>query len=203
MSAAALLFLAGCRTSLEPKLSPAPAPPPVLVIAPDGTVSYTVPQPYMSDGGTPAGNAALSVSKKVTGQDGGWLRCGRLYLVVSKGAFDSVATITMSMKDSTVMVVDLQIDPPTANGFKAPVYLSLTTTGVTVSPDSLSLYWLGAKAATWSTMSCSTNMTSVSDCATQVSSPYDAETYNSSQTTDGIWTSLPHFSQYSAGKAGW
>lgn len=210
--AAATLLLAlvtGCGTSpLTPDPAsggsgggdPAPAPtgPEVLVIYPDGSVSYTRPPaetgaaaPAPADA-LPTGDRAISTSMVMDGATGGKMRCGRFVLLVPAGAFEGTGTVTMSMPDSTVMIVDLSIEPADLNGFAKPIDLAITTTDVSVSPESLQIYYYNPEAKDWTSLSCDTTLQDdprlVEDAIT---------------TTTGLLTPLTHFSKYSAGKAGW
>ena len=214
LAAATLLLalLTGCGTSpVAPdpgSIGPGggdPAPPPtgpeVLVINPDGTVSYTRPPADTSGAATaaapgvealPAGDRKLSTSLLMDGAVGGKLRCGHFVLLVPAGAFDSIGTVTMSMADSTVMIVELSIAPAELNGFQKPIDLAITTTDVSVSPDSLQLYYYNPEFKEWQSLTCDT---AVEDDPRLVE---DVQTV-----TRGLLTPLQHFSKYSAGKAGW
>lgn len=212
--AAATLLLAlvtGCGTSpLDPAPAggglggdPAPAPtgPEVLVINPDGSFGYT--RPPADDGSSTSTNAAavevlptderkISQSVVMDGDVGGKMRCGRFVLLVPAGAFTGTGTVTMSMADSTVMIVDLGIAPAELNGFQKPIDLAITTTDVSVSPDSLQLYYYNPESKEWEALSCDTT---VEDDPRLVEEDLT--------TTSGLLTPLLHFSKYSAGKAGW
>jgi len=215
LAAATLLlaFVLGCGTSpVEPDPStsggsgggdPAPAPtgPEVLVINPDGSVSYTRP-PADSTGASAAGTVnvepvpadrKLSESTVMDGAVGGKMRCGRFVLLVPGGAFAGTGTVTMSMPDSTVMIVDLSIEPADLNGFQKPIDLAITTTDVMVSPESLQLYYYNPDLKEWTSLSCDT---AVEDDPRLVEE-------QSVTVTRGLLTPLNHFSKYSAGKAGW
>jgi hypothetical protein len=95
--------------------------PEIMVVHPDGTVSWT--QPPM-DWSVPK-SAALpeltepmrqTVSAKIDGLLGGKMECGRFFLSVPPLAFDGTGTITMSTVDSTVMICDVEIR--SLNGFR-------------------------------------------------------------------------------------
>lgn len=214
--AAATLLLAlvtGCGTSpVEPDPAssgglgggnPAPAPtgPEVLVVNPDGSVSYT--RPPANGGGAPAAGAPtmevlpvadrkLSRSAVVDGSVGSKMRCGRFVLLLPAGAFDGSGTVTMSMADSTVMILDLAISPADLNGFQKPIDLAITTTDLSVSPDSLQIYYYNPESKEWLSLSCD---------HTVEDDPRLVE--EALTTTRGLLTPLFHFSKYSAGKAGW
>ena len=210
LAAATLLlaFVTGCGTSpVEPNLEsdglggdPAPAPtgPEVLVINPDGSVSYT--RPPADDGSAnasavevlPTGDRKISESVEMDGDVGGKMKCGRFVVLVPAGAFAGKGTVTMSMPDSTVMIVELEIAPAELNGFLKPVDLAITTTDVSVSPDSLQLYYYNPETKEWESLSCDNT---VEDDPRLVEEEL--------VTTRGLLTPLQHFSKYSAGKAGW
>jgi len=216
--AAATLLLAlvtGCGTSpVQPDPASSggvggnPAPPPtgpeVLVVNPDGSVSYVRPP---ANGGAapaagaptmevlPAGDRKVSRSAVVDGSVGGKMRCGRFVLLLPAGAFDGTGTVTMSMPDSTIMILDLEISPADLNGFKKPIDLAITTSDLTVSPDSLQLYYYNPESKEWLSLSCDT---AVEDDPRLVE---DAEPLQTP--ARGLLTPLFHFSKYSAGKAGW
>ena len=212
LAAATLLlaFVVGCGTSpMAPDPAagggtaggpaPAPAGPKILIINADGSVSYTRPPASVSLAGSmaqadvrPSADRALSQSAVMDGAVGGKMRCGRFVLLVPAGAFDGTGTVTMSMPDSTIMIVDLSIAPAELNGFKLPVDLAITTTDVSVTPDSLQLYYYNPESNEWLSLACDT---AVQDDPRLVE---DVLT-----TTRGLLTPLEHFSKYSAGKAGW
>jgi hypothetical protein len=215
LAAATLLlaFVLGCGTApVGPDPStggglgggdPAPAPtgPEVLVVNPDGSVSYTRP-PADSSGASAAGavlvepvpiDRKLSQSVMMDGDVGGKMRCGRFVLLVPAGAFTGTGTVTMSMADSTVMIVDLAIEPADLNGFQKPIDLAITTTDISVSPESLQIYYYNPDSKEWLSLSCDT---AVEDDPRLMEEGVVT-------VTRGLLTPLMHFSKYSAGKAGW
>ena len=223
LAAATLLLafaVAGCGTSPTgpdpasggtPGGTPAPAPtgPEVLVIHPDGSVSYT--RPPADESGSlaaslpkvdalPVASRTLTRSVVMDGSVGGKMRCGRFVLLVPAGAFDGTGTVTMSMPDSTVMIVDLSIAPAELNGFKLPVDLAITTTDVTVSPDSLQLYYYNPESKDWTSLTCDTTL---NDDPRLIEATVDVLGNVTTTTSSGLLTPLQHFSKYSAGKAGW
>ncbi len=212
--AAATLLLAlvtGCGTSpLDPAASsgglggdPAPAPtgPEVLVVNPDGSVSYT--RPPAEEGGSlasdalavevlPTGDRKISQTAVIDGSVGGKMRCGRFVLLLPAGAFTGEGTVTMSMPDSTVQIVELEIAPAELNAFEKPIDLAITTTDLSVSPDSLQLYYYNPELKEWQSLACDNTVEDDPRLVEEVLT-----------TTRGLLTPLLHFSKYSAGKAGW
>jgi hypothetical protein len=197
LAAAAAALTVGC--GVEPTAPVISAGPPVLVVGDDGTASYRVADtPGLPDLDPVAGDRALVRSVTVEGRAGGWLQCGRFLLAVPAGAFDGTGTITMTMRDSTAMLVDLAIAPEELNHFAVPVLLSLKTTGVDVPADSLALYWFNSGESKWVDMPTEKTLTSATDCMQQLGGSVPISASDS-----GVSTALAHFSKYSAGKAGW
>lgn len=206
-----LAFVVGCGTTPLDPVPPVdpgvgnPAPPTgpeVLVIHPDGSVSYTRPpaDPALASTFEPQpqpgpAERKLVRSAVVDGAEGGTLRCGRFVLLLPQGAYNGQGTVTMSMPDSTVMIVELEITPADLNGFQVPIDLAITTTDVAVSPDSLQLYYYNPDSKEWQSLSCDNTLEDdprLVDDAQPMGTP-----------TKGVLTPLSHFSKYSAGKAGW
>ena len=194
-------LLAGCGETPVPPMAPesggtsgSPATgPEILVVNDDSSVRYTTALPLDDGGGIiqPApSDRALSVSADIDGAVGGRLRCGRFVLGVPPGAFDGKGTITMSMADTTVMVLDLAILPVELNQFKVPVKLCLVTDGTNVQADSLTIYWYDPNKRDWVAMPCDWDLTKYPEVTGTL-------------TAEGMLTSLSHFSKYSGGKAGW
>ena len=121
------------------------------------------------------------------------MQCGRFRLAVPPGAFPGKGTISMTMEDSTVMVVDVEITPTDLNDFTVPVSLALDTSGADVTTDTVSIYWYDPENKTWVEMSCDKDLSD------------DPEVQDPILTTEtrGLLTNLSHFSRYSGGKAGW
>ena len=195
------LSLAGCGDSVlgpdppggdtggnDPGTEPL-AGPEILMITETQSVRYVSLAAELIDGtGLLDTPRALHVSAEVDGEAGGRLRCGRFLLAVPPGAFEGTGTISMSMPDSTVMVVDLEIDPVDLNDFKAPVKLCLLTDGTRLTEDDLQIYWWDEKYSEWKGLGCDKDLSD--DTAV-------------TGTTEGLLTDLDHFSRYSGGKAGW
>lgn len=203
MGAIALLVV-GCGTS---PTAPSPAKPsapslPVLVVSATGSAGFVQADSVVAMAEVSDSSRALQVSKEVDGSKGGWLQCGRFLLTIPAGAFDSVATVTMSMGDSSAMVVDLGIAPASRNKFSQPVVLACNTTGLPVPADSVAIYWYNPGAGTWVGMVSDTTLTATTNCVQQLSASGES-CPDLSSVTSGVTTSLAHFSRYSAGKAGW
>jgi hypothetical protein len=173
--------------------------PEILVVHPDGTTSWTQlppgggPNPAGSGTGSGSSDKKLGVAGRIDGDVGGILQCGRFYLMVPPGAFEGPGSITMSMDDSTVMVVDVEIFPKELNGFHLPVHLALSTNDTDVSTDTLSIYWHDSDKNKWVDMETDKDL---SDNPETTGAPCPAN-------MRGVMTSLSHFSRYSGGKAGW
>jgi len=197
-AAACALLVAGCGNDSRSPFRPAAPSLPVLVVGEDGNAGF-VQASWLSDAGT---SRALRVSKEVYGAKGGWVRCGRFLLTIPPGAFDSVATVTMSMPDTTAMVVDLEISPESRNQFAVPVVLACNTTRADVDPESVAIYWYDAAASKWVGMESDKNLVHATDCI-DVLAESGEEVLDLSKETDGLTALLSHFSKYSAGKAGW
>lgn len=159
----------------------------VLTISPSGAVGF-VPAPTGSAlsgsldpslSGTSGSGSSSSVGE-IDGAKGGKLNCGRYSLTVPAGAFSGVATITMTLADSTVMLCDLQITPAELNDFQVPVQLSLETHELSVDLSTIGIYWYDPAQLAW------VNMLAGSD-----------------PTSGTLTANLSHFSKYAAGKAGW
>lgn len=171
--------------------------PDILVVHPDGTTSWTQLPP--GGGPNPAGSVPgtsdkrLEVAGQVDGDVGGSLQCGRFYLMVPPGAFNGPGSITMSMVDSTVMVVDVEIFPNGLNNFIRPVHLALSTNDTDCTADTLSIYWHDPDKNEWVGMETDKDL---SDNPETSGAPCPAN-------MRGVMTSLSHFSRYSGGKAGW
>jgi len=204
LAAAALLALTGCNgaftlpfepQSQTPTEQAPPAGPEILVVEESNATQYlmatadSVPMPADPVEGTL--DRSITVTTKMDGQVGGRLRCGRFVLVVPKDAWIGKGDVTMSMPDSTVMLVDLSIYPSSLNKFAVPVTLCLVTDGTSVQLQALSMYWWDPEAAKWMSQVTDKDLTDNPDLL------YGANY------TQGMAIELGHFSRYSGGKAGW
>ena len=114
----------------------------------------------------------------VNGSRGASLQCGRFSLSVPAGAFSGTGTVTMTLTDNTLAVVDLEISPASLNQFGRPVRLTYNTSGLSPAGGRYTIYWYNPATGTWVDLNAKTDRTTAS-------------------------VSLQHFSKYRAGKAGW
>jgi hypothetical protein len=204
LAAAALLALTGCNgaftlpfepQSQTPTEQAPPAGPEILVVEESNATQYlmatadSVPVPADPVDGTL--DRSITVTTKMDGLEGGRLRCGRFVLVVPKGAWIGKGDVSMSMPDSTVMLVNLEIQPISLNKFAVPVTLCLVTDGTTVRLQDLSMYWWDPAADKWMSQVTDKDLTDNPDLL-----------YGGNY-TQGMAIELGHFSRYSGGKAGW
>lgn len=203
LAIAALLALTGCNglfmNPLAPKSeTPSDTPPPesgpeILVVEDSNTTMYRMAQydsvPMTAEPVTV--DRSLTVTASIDGKYGGRMHCGRFVLVVPPGAWGGKGDVTMTMPDTTVMLVDLGIYPAKLNQFAAPVTLCLVTDGTTARLQDLSMYWWDPAAGKWTYQLTDKNL---------LDNQYllDGESY-----TQGMAIELQHFSRYSGGKAGW
>jgi len=187
------LALAGCSQSpLAPgedtsiAATSSSLAPPIVSFGADGTVGY-VPAPI----GFPTGTStvhlatalptAVAASASIDGNKGGTVRAGRFSVKVPSGAYAGLATVTVSMPDSTVMICDLSISPMSANKFKVPVQLTADLSDPTLTDATgYTNYWFDPSRQLW------LSLASKSRCSGTL-----------------VTTSLDHFSTYASGKAGW
>lgn len=196
-------FLFGCDTLPITPTVPQTQGPPVLVVADDGSAGYTGAD-TLETAWEQGENLSrvLTVSKVIT-PEGGWLQCGRFLLVVPDSSLDSTATITMTMRDSTAMVCDLDIQPARLNRFRKPVLLSVNTTGTATDAEMLSIYWYDPLGRSWVDMNGEKDLATTKMCLDMVAvNDVTAPDLTAGNVT-GLSTHLSHFSRYSAGKAGW
>jgi hypothetical protein len=201
--ALAAAFLFGCGTLPVTPTVPQTQGPPVLVVADDGSAGYTGADTLESawEQGENL-SRALTVSKVITAE-GGWLQCGRFLLVVPDSSLDSTATITMTMRDSTAMVCDLDIQPARLNRFRKDVLLSVNTTGTSTDAELLSIYWYNPTGRSWVDMNCEKDLATTKMCLDMVAANDVTAPDLTAGNVTGLATHLSHFSRYSAGKAGW
>ena len=204
LAAAALFALTGCNgaftlplapESQTPSDPPSEAGPEILVVEPTNTTEYRMATydsvPMAADPVEGTVDRSLKVTTTIDGHDGGRLRCNRFVLVIPKDAWVGKGEVTMSMPDSTVMLVDLEINPSSLNKFAEPVTLCLVTEGTLVRVDDLMMYWWDPAAGTWKAQPTDKNLTDNQNLLY-------GESY-----TQGMAIELGHFSRYSGGKAGW
>jgi hypothetical protein len=199
LAAATLLVLTGCNGAFtlplapgryEAPSEPAPTGPEILVVEPSSTTTYLAARDSTVAIDTVA-DRSLTVTGTIDGAYGGRLRCGRFVLLVPQNAWSGKGDVTMSMPDSTVMLVDLGIYPTNLNAFAVPVELCLVTEGISVSVDNLAMYWWDPAASAWKAQTCDKNLTD------------NPELIYGESYTNGMVIHLNHFSRYSGGKAGW
>jgi predicted small lipoprotein YifL len=165
------------------------AGPEILMITEDQTVRFMkLAVQSVDETAEPATSRAIRVSAVIDGEAGGQLQCGRFLLAVPPGAFQGEGTVSMSMADETVMIVDVEISPAELNDFDVPVKLCLLTDGTGLAEEDLQIYWWDPDKSEWKAMGCDRDL---SDDTTITG------------TAEGLLTHLSHFSRYSGGKAGW
>ena len=176
------------RPPPAPELPPLPAPPipdifpilpppgPVVIGAPGDITALGVAQPDLM----PLVTLLMpTVTTVIDGSKGGTINAGRVRLDIPDGAFTGKATITVTMPDPSRFIVNLDIQPPSANQFKKPVEMRLNCGG---------LPWTRTPAAYWY-------------------NPASQRWYGLTQSDFSggeVRVKLSHFSTYGAGgKAGW
>jgi len=170
---AVLLALAGCSM-----LPTAPNAPAKKVSAPSilGTGDI-VPQPITN---TVDKTVSLVTSKLIDGRVGGVVSAGRWKVVVPKGAYLGIGTITITVPDTTVDRCNLGIFPLSLNQFLQPVELRFLCSSMKEA-DTRDMRWWNPAIQSFVVIKSWPNDTDVSRCAP-----------------------LKHFSTYmSGGKAGW
>jgi hypothetical protein len=200
LAAASLLIVTGCNGAFTLPLAPGryeapsePAPaagPEILVVEASSATTYRAATDSTVAIDTVV-DRSLTVTGTIDGKYGGRLRCGRFVLVVPPLAWIGKGDVTMSMADSTVMLVDLGIYPTKLNAFTVPVELCLVTEGTSVSVDNLAMYWWDPAKSTWMAQTCDKDLTD------------NPELILGENYTNGMVIQLNHFSRYSGGKAGW
>ncbi len=108
---------------------------------------------------TKSGSLAMSSTGPVTGSGdvdgdtGGEVCVGRFRVIVPAGAFEGLATITVTVPDPDVVSCELGISPPEANGFAVPVTLVADCQGVTnVDLANCGTLWFDESAGVWRTV---------------------------------------------------
>ena len=156
--------------------------PPLATFSVDGTMEYLA-DTLSSDSliELPLSTKTVTVSAEIDGEKGGALLCGRYSLKVPSGAFKGLGVITMTMRDSTVMVCNLSISPVSLNNFNTPVELTadLSSTNM-LDASGCTNYWYDPTRTLW------VSLIAKSRCSGSL-----------------ITTTLDHFSTYGSGKAGW
>ena len=182
--------LGGCGESVLAPESPSSgggttttaSAPPLATFSVDGTIQY-LSDTLSSDSliELPLSTKSVTASAEIDGEKGGELHCGRYSLKVPCGAYAGVGVITMTMRDSTVMVCNLTISPVTLNRFKVPVELTADLSSNNMTDASgCTNYWFDPTRLVW------VSLVSQSRWSGYL-----------------ITTDLAHFSTYGSGKAGW
>ncbi|HEY6194531.1 MAG TPA: hypothetical protein VI504_05760 [Candidatus Eisenbacteria bacterium] len=161
----------------QPDVLPTAVPPgPAPLSAPGPITSFGVVRPDL----LPLVTLLMPpVTAVIDGSQGGRIENDRVRLDIPSGAFSGKATITMTMSDPVNFVVNLDIQPASANHFNKPVEMRMNCNG---------LPWTRTPATYWY-------------------NPVDKRWYGMTQSEfngDEIRVFLSHFSTYGAGgKAGW
>ena len=149
------------------------------LIRPSGVVSGEAlgNQPTQTPPGKPGQSGAIA-SVRVHAKTGGVLNAGRYMLVIPPNALTTDTTISVKSLDCFGLVM-CELEP---HGlvFQKPVRLQVDLRGTFARPgDSLTIYWFDDQGH-WQDM---------------------GGTFDVSRMV--IWTDLPHFSKYTAGRSGW
>lgn len=169
---AILLALAGCSA-----LPTAPNAPLKKVSAPSIlTTGDIVPHPITN---TVNKTVSLFTSKLIDGRVGGVVSVGHWKVVVPKGAYLGLGTITIAVPDTTVDQCNLVILPLSLNHFSEQVELRYLCSSM-LEANARDMRWWNPATRTWVVIESWPNSEDVSRCAP-------------------LW----HFSTYSSGKAGW
>jgi hypothetical protein len=119
------------------------------------------------------------VTGTVNGLVGGVLKNGDWTVKIPAGAFSGIGVVTITVPDPGVRSCDLSIAPSVLNSFRVPVTLSCRLQS-TSEVATYEIQWWDPSAKTWNSVPSTTSATTMSCDAT-----------------------LPHFSTYRCGKAGW
>ena len=189
-----IVALSGCdgafvTAPVAPERTPVPETGPEILMV-DGSSERYVAATDSTAAAEDIVDRSLTVTATIDGKYGGRVRCGRFVLLVPPGAWGGNGDVTMTMPDSTIMLVDLGIYPEKLNAFAIPVRLCLVTDGLVVSVDDLSMYWWDPAASDWKAQTCDKDLSDNPEL-----------TYN--EYSKGMVIDLSHFSRYSGGKAGW
>jgi hypothetical protein len=94
--------------------------------------------------------SSLAGSVSIDGAVGGLVSVGRFTLVIPPGAFEGLATVSITVPDSAEVLCQLGIDPPTANHFAVPVTLRSDCSGTNALVASqLMQLWFDEDAGVW------------------------------------------------------
>lgn len=134
----------GLTTPSQPNPDPPPNEP-NFVQSPGESTQMFIPIANEFDPETGTGTSEIDGSK------GGTLSVGRFKLIVPAGAFDSLATVSLSVPDPEVLICDLHISPASANNFRVPITLKVDCVGLVEEEALNDLYilWLDEEKGKW------------------------------------------------------
>ena len=156
---------------------------------PDGEAPPTAAEPdtTSADLGTkprPISTRPATTTRTINGTLGGLVSAGNFTVVIPPLAVSGTVTVTVTQPDVTKPVVELEISPPSANGFLVPV--TLIADAGSMSTKTLAaahISWLNPSTGKWEPMASQVDLASRT-----------------------VICPLRHFSTYSVesgGKAGW
>lgn len=119
------------------------------------------------------------VSVTVNGLLGGIVQNGDWTVTIPQGAYSGTGVISIKVSDPTVRACDLSIAPASLNGFSTPVTLTCKLQTLDQAQTYV-IQWWNPSTSQWVTLPTSRDTTNLTCSA-----------------------SLPHFSMYRCGKAGW
>ena len=125
-----------------------------------------------------AATAALTGSQTVDGALGGSLSVGSFRIDVPAGAFQGSVTISITQSDPNILVCDIGISPPSANGFAVPVTIVSKLPSATAMNDQW--LWYDASVNAWRPIGSAPNTVTL-------------------ELSSQLW----HFSTYGVERAGW
>jgi len=142
------------------------------------------PNQSLSGDGTGSNSSLLSsttllVSKTVNGLLGGVITAGDWTVTIPAGSFSGIGIITVRVPDASVRKCELGIFPSLLNSFRVPVTLKCRLPNADAAATYVMMWW-DPSTSTWKTIPSTTSATTLTCTA-----------------------SLPHFSTYGCGKAGW
>ena len=173
------LLMSGCSGTPTP-LSPEPASGQASVVSTGAASSNSGLLGDVVSGTTTVLSSLLKiVSVTINGLLGGIVRNGDWTVTVPPGAYSGTGIVTIAIPDPSVRSCDLSISPASLNSFSTPVQLTCKLQTL----DQVQTYviqWWDPSAKQWVTLPTSRDTTKLTCSA-----------------------SLPHFSTYRCGKAGW
>ena len=173
------LLMSGCSGAPTP-LSPEPASGQASVVSTGAASSNSGLLGDVVSGTTTVLSSLLKiVSVTINGLLGGIVRNGDWTVTVPPGAYSGTGIVTIAIPDPSVRSCDLSISPASLNSFSTPVQLTCKLQTL----DQVQTYviqWWDPSAKQWVTLPTSRDTTKLTCSA-----------------------SLPHFSTYRCGKAGW